>query len=111
MFLPTEEALTALENQYGDLDTQKGREILANIIGYHFIYGQKINASDISFSEPYKTFQYETISFEQVNGGVAIIDSKGDNSATVLSVDNDIAGGTVHVIDSVLIPAELAFYE
>jgi len=111
LFLPTEEALTALENQYGDLDTQKGREILANIIGYHFIYGQKINASDISFSEPYKTFQYETISFEQVNGGVAIIDSKGDNSATVLSVDNDIAGGTVHVIDSVLIPAELAFYE
>lgn len=111
LFLPTKKALTALENEYGDLNTQEGREILANVLGYHFIYGQKIASSDISFGQPYETFQYEPLSFEQGDGVINIIDSKGSQSATVISADHDISGGTIHVIDNVLLPAELDYYQ
>lgn len=107
LFLPTGEALAALESEYGDFDTQEGREILANIISYHFIYGQKVASSDISFSQTYETFQYENIRFGKANGAVTIIDSRGNVGATILSADNDLAGGTIHFIDNVLKPAEI----
>lgn len=111
LLLPSREALTAFEKKYNDLDTQKGREILANVIGYHFIFGQKIASSDIAFMEPYVTFQRETLSFQQTDGGINVIDFQGNQGATVLSADNDISGGTVHVIDNVLLPMELDYYK
>jgi len=111
LFLPSLEALTGLENEYGNLDTQEGREILANIIGYHFIYGEKIAAADIVLGEAYPTFQTEQISFQNDDDSIRVIDSRGNPSASVLSTDNTIAGGTVHLIDNVLLPMELDFYE
>ncbi len=111
LLLPSKEALAAFKKQYNDLDTQKGREMLANVLGYHFILGQKISSSDIAFMEPYVTFQTEAFSFEQNGDSIDIIDSHGNHGASVLSTDNDISGGTIHVIDKVLLPAELDYYQ
>ncbi|WP_149277541.1 fasciclin domain-containing protein [Pareuzebyella sediminis] len=111
LFLPNKEALKELSDTYGDLDTQEDREILANIIAYHLFLNEKLEMADIEFGKSYRTFQNETISFETDGSDITILNAKGEANANVVSEDHNISGGTIHIIDGLLIPNELSFYE
>lgn len=110
LFLPNKESLKELSDTYGDLETQEGREILANIIAYHLFLDQRLDRTDIEFGRAYRTFQSETISFETDGSEISILDSKGEKGATIVSENYQIAGGTIYLIDGLLIPAEISYY-
>ncbi|WP_289040870.1 fasciclin domain-containing protein [uncultured Zobellia sp.] len=110
LFLPSSGALADLENEYKEKTTQEKREILANIVGYHFIFGKKITSSNIILQEPYSTYQGETLTFEETDNGLEIIDSQGNNISSILSSSKNIAGGSVYLIDKILLPMELNYY-
>ena len=66
--------------------------------------------ADIEFDKTYRTFQSETISFETDGSEISILDSKGEKSATVVSGNHNIAGGTIYLIDGLLLPDEISNY-
>ena len=66
--------------------------------------------ADIEFGRSYITFQGETISFETDGSDITIFNSKGEAYAQVISENHNIAGGTIHIVDGLLLPDELSFY-
>ncbi len=97
VFAPTDEAFAKLPE--GTLESLlKNKEALKNILLYHVLSGEVMAADVVKLT-----------SAETLNGQKLTIDTKEGvkiNNATVTKTDIKTKNGVIHVIDTVLIPAE-----
>ncbi len=101
VFAPTNAAFEALPAGVLDmLLLPENKETLTKVLTYHVVPGEvtsdKVTAGDVA------TVEGSTIAIT-TEGGVKI-----NGTATVTAVDVDASNGVIHVIDEVLIPAEVA---
>ncbi len=101
VFAPTNEAFEALPA--GVLDTlllPENKETLTKVLTYHVVPGEV--TSDLVTAGDVATVEGSTIAIT-TDGGVKI-----NGTTTVTAVDVKASNGVIHVIDAVLIPAEVA---
>lgn len=99
VFAPTDEAFAKLpEGTVEELLKPENKEKLAGILTYHVVSG-KVMAADVSPME-----------VETVNGASATITVADGvvkiDEATVVATDIEASNGVIHVIDTVIMPAE-----
>ncbi|WP_353566721.1 fasciclin domain-containing protein [Haloferula sargassicola] len=99
VFAPTNEAFAKLPDGTVDMLLKpENKDKLASVLTYHVVPG-KVMAADVSTGE-----------VKTVNGDTAMIKVDGDtvtiDSAKVIKTDIVASNGVIHVIDSVIMPAE-----
>lgn len=100
VFAPTNEAFAALPPaELNRLLKPANKAELANILTYHVANGD-VKSSDLKSGQMIKTLQGDDLKVTITGGGQVKI---GD--ATVVTPDVEASNGTVHVIDTVLIPS------
>lgn len=77
---------------------------LSKILTYHVVPGN-VMAADLKDGQKIKTVQGESLTVSIAGGTVTIRDAKG-GTATVTTPDIKASNGTVHSIDTVLMPAK-----
>ncbi|MFW5696855.1 MAG: fasciclin domain-containing protein, partial [Phototrophicaceae bacterium] len=111
VFAPTDEAFTALLDSLGVTpEVALGMpELLEPVLLYHVV-GGIVLAEDVIASEELPTLlnaelisDGDVITIEVVDGAVVL----NDGQATVTDVDIEASNGVIHVIDGVLVPAEV----
>ncbi len=99
VFAPTDEAFAALpEGTVETLLKPENKDQLTAILTYHVIAG-KVMSTDLSDDMTAATVQGGEITIDLDNGVMV-------NTATVTTADIETSNGVIHVIDTVLIPAE-----
>ena len=99
VFAPTDEAFAALpEGAVEELLLPENRDRLVQILTYHVVPGA-VASSDILPGEV-ATVEGTSVNLIVQDGTVQV------NEATVIQADVPASNGVIHVIDSVLIPAE-----
>ncbi|MCJ7421246.1 fasciclin domain-containing protein [Sphingomicrobium astaxanthinifaciens] len=92
------------------LMTEEQREQLTNILTYHVVEGDLMASGlvqqieDAGGSLELTTVGGGTLTASIVDGNVVLTDATG-GTATVTQTDLDASNGTIHVIDTVLMPA------
>ena len=105
VFAPSDEAFNALpEGTLESLMEEGNQSDLAGILTYHVI-PRKVMSGELSGQMSVNTVQGQEITINAEGGTVTVTDAQG-NTATVVSADNEADNGVVHVIDTVLMPAE-----
>lgn len=100
VFAPTDEAFAALPAGVVDaLLLEENHDTLVKVLTYHVV-GSKVMAADVT-SGDVATVEGSTLSVV-VDDGVVI-----NGSATVTVSDVMASNGVIHVIDSVLVPADV----
>jgi uncharacterized surface protein with fasciclin (FAS1) repeats len=100
VFAPTNEAFEAVgQSTLDELLAPEGKEQRTDILTYHVVPGE-LMAADLEDGQELETVQGATLRVSVEGDTVKV----GD--ATVASADVDAANGVVHVIDTVLMPAE-----
>ena len=74
-----------------------GKQKLTSILTYHVVAGN-VKAADVVKLSSVKTLNGQSITIKVVGGKVLI------NGATVVKADIAATNGTIHVIDTVLMP-------
>ncbi|MCU0667424.1 MAG: fasciclin domain-containing protein [Patescibacteria group bacterium] len=100
---PTNDAFAKLPA--GTLDTllkPENKDQLTSILTYHVISGD-ITSDQLTNGQVVKTVQGQDLTVEITDGKVYFVDAKG-GKAMVTTADVDTSNGTVHIIDSVLLP-------
>ncbi len=100
---PTNEAFAKLPA--GTLDTlllPENKSQLSGILTYHVISGD-ILSSQLTNGQVVPTVNGQNLTVEITDGKVYFVDAKG-GKAMVTTADVDTSNGTVHIIDSVLLP-------
>jgi uncharacterized surface protein with fasciclin (FAS1) repeats len=100
VFAPTDEAFAALPE--GLLDTlllPENQETLQRILTYHVVAGE-VRSGDITPG------QVETVEGSSVTLDTA--DGVTVDGANVIAADVDASNGVIHVIDAVILPADIA---
>lgn len=98
VFAPTNDAFAALPPaELERLLKPANKEELANILTYHVVAGD-VKAADLSDGQMVETVQGDKLKVT-IDGDTVMI---GD--ATVVQADIETSNGTVHVIDTVLLP-------
>jgi len=101
IFAPTDEAFNKLpEGTLESLLKPENRKTLQTILAMHVLNG-RVSAGDALNAEKAKSFSGESLKFGIKNGLLKV------NSSTIVSVDIVAENGVIHVIDSVLLPAEM----
>lgn len=110
VFAPTDDAFAALPD--GTVETllmPENREALTDVLTYHVIAGD-VSAADLKGAieanggeATLTTVAGAELTARATDGGIQIVDAKG-NAATVTAADIDQSNGTIHVIDTVLLP-------
>lgn len=101
VFAPTDEAFAKLPQQtLSDLLKPENKEKLTAILTYHVVPG-KITASQVASISKAITVQGQSLTVDTKDG------VKIDN-AKVIAADVEASNGVIHVIDSVLLPANAA---
>ena len=110
VFAPTNAAFDALPK--GTVDTllkPASKADLTKVLTYHVVPG-KLDAAALKAQiaagggkAKLKTVQGEELTASEMNGGIALTDSKG-NMAMVTTADVMQSNGVIHVIDKVLMP-------
>jgi uncharacterized surface protein with fasciclin (FAS1) repeats len=98
VFAPTDAAFSKLPA--GTVDTllkPENKEKLKAILLYHVVAGD-VKSTDLKDGESVKTVGGKSITVHIANGVVTI------NDATVVKADIPASNGTIHVIDTVLLP-------
>ncbi len=95
IFAPTNEAFAAIDPATLDA-VLADKELLTAILTYHVIGGQSLSASELADAGTIATVESTDISFG--SDGVIV------NAANVICSNVPVANGTVHIIDSVLLP-------
>jgi uncharacterized surface protein with fasciclin (FAS1) repeats len=98
VFAPTDAAFAKLPP--GTVDTllkPENKEKLKAILLYHVVAGD-VKSTDLKDGESVKTVGGKSITVHIANGVVTI------NDATVVKADIPASNGTIHVIDTVLLP-------
>jgi len=99
VFAPTDEAFAALpEGTVESLLLEENKEQLVAILTYHVVAG-KVMSTDLVDDMKAATVQGSEITID-LDDGVMI------NDATVVSADIETSNGVIHVIDSVILPAD-----
>ena len=98
VFAPTDEAFAKLpEGTLKSLLMPANKQKLTAILTYHVVAGN-VKAADVIKLTSAKTLNGQTVTVKVVGGKVLI------NGATVVKADIAATNGTIHVIDSVLMP-------
>ena len=100
---PTNEAFAKLPA--GTLDTlllPENKSQLSGILTYHVISGD-VMSSQLTNGQVVPTVNGQNLTVEITDGKVYFVDAKG-GKAMVTTADVDTSNGTVHIIDSVLLP-------
>ena len=80
------------------------RSKLTDILTYHVIPSQ-VMSGELSGQMTVNTVQGQALTINAEGGTVTLTDAMG-NTANVVSADNEAGNGVIHVISSVLMPAE-----
>lgn len=99
IFAPTDEAFAALPA--GTLDSLLAdKEALKNVLLYHVVQGDEIEAADVVELTSADMANGDTIAIKVVDGKVVLNDD-----VNVVTTDIAASNGVIHVIDKVLVPA------
>jgi len=99
VFAPTDEAFAALpEGTVESLLLPENKAQLASILTYHVVPG-KVMSGDLSDGMEAATVQGASVKIG-TQGGVTV------DAANVVSADIEATNGVIHVIDSVILPAD-----
>ncbi len=105
IFAPSDEAFQALpEGTLESLMEEGNRDMLVKILTYHVLPTSAMSG-DVSGEMALASVQGQELTVMAADGSVMITDAMG-NTATVTSADMATSNGVIHVIDSVLMPAE-----
>lgn len=101
VFAPTNDAFAKLpEGTVEDLLKPENKDKLAAILKYHVLSG-KVMAGDIAEgSTDVATLEGSSVAVAKSEDGVTV------NGATVTKADVETSNGVIHVIDTVILPAE-----
>jgi transforming growth factor-beta-induced protein len=102
VFAPTEEAFAALPK--GTVETllkEENRDDLTALLTYHVVPG-RVSAGDALNAGKAKSIEGNSLKFTVSDGLLKV------NDSTIRSIDLNGGNGTIHVIDSVLLPPSLA---
>jgi transforming growth factor-beta-induced protein len=100
VFAPSDEAFAKLpKGTVEDLLKPENKEKLVAILTYHVVPG-KVLAKDVVKLTAAKTIQGQEVAIKVADGKVTV------NNSTVVKTDIECSNGVIHVIDSVIIPAE-----
>ena len=103
VFAPSNDAFNKLPaGALQSLTTPANKGKLAGILAYHVVAGNYM-ASDLKDKQKLKTVGGGTLTVRKEGAAVMITDEKG-GSAMVTTSDIQAVNGTVHAIDSVLMP-------
>ncbi len=95
---PTDEAFAKLpEGTVESLLKPENKAMLVKILTYHVIAGD-VKAAQVVKLKKAKTLQGQNVKIKVINGKVMI------NKSNVIKTDVDASNGTIHVIDTVLMP-------
>jgi uncharacterized surface protein with fasciclin (FAS1) repeats len=100
---PTNDAFAKLPA--GTLDSlllPENKDQLTSVLTYHVISGD-VMSSQLTNGQVVPTVQGQNLTVEITDGKVYFVDAKG-GKAMVTTADVDTRNGTVHIIDSVLLP-------
>jgi len=98
VFAPTDEAFAKLpEGTVKSLLKPENKQKLTAILTYHVVAGN-VKAADVIKLSSAKTLNGQSVTIKIVGGKVMI------NNATVVKADIAATNGTIHVIDTVLMP-------
>jgi len=100
VFAPTDEAFAALpEGTLDDLLKPENKDKLAAILTYHVVSGKVMSGDIAGQSLDVETGQGTTLAVDAT-------DVVKVNEATVVTADIEATNGVIHVIDTVVLPAE-----
>lgn len=100
VFAPTDEAFAALpEGVLDSLLLPENSETLTRILTYHVVAGD-VRSTDITAGDV-ETVEGNTVTLG-TDGGVTV------NDANVVTADIAASNGVIHVIDAVILPADIA---
>jgi len=110
-FAPTNQAFLDLFDVLGvadirELNTPEGRSLLASILSYHAIQGEKFTATQFTDGQMLTTVQGESLLINVTNGVVSIQDASPIPASFVM-VDAEVGNGVIHSIDKVLLSQEV----
>ena len=98
VFAPTDEAFAKLpEGTLKSLLKPENKQKLTSILTYHVVAGN-VKAADVIKLSSAKTLNGQSVTIKVVGSKVLI------NDATVVKADIATTNGTIHVIDTVLMP-------
>ena len=98
VFAPTDEAFAKLpEGTLKSLLKPENKQRLTAILTYHVVAGN-VKAADVIKLSSAKTLNGQSVTIKTAGGKVLI------NGATVVKADIAATNGTIHVIDTVLLP-------
>ena len=98
VFAPTDDAFAKLpEGTLKSLLKPENKQNLTAILTYHVVAGN-VKAADVIKLSSAKTLNGQSVTITTVGGKVLI------NGATVVKADIATTNGTIHVIDTVLLP-------
>ena len=98
VFAPTDEAFAKLpDGTVKSLLKPENKQQLTSILTYHVVAGN-VKAADVIKLSSAKTLNGQSVTIKVVEGKVLI------NGATVVKADIAAKNGTIHVIDTVLMP-------
>lgn len=102
VFAPTDEAFKKLGKTVDELMKPENKGKLANILKYHVIQGAAVKSDEVvKMKESSATVQGQKIVIAVKDGKVVL-----NGTATVTKADVTCSNGVIHVIDTVLIPAD-----
>jgi len=102
VFAPTDEAFAALPAGTIDMLLKpENKQTLVKILTYHVVAG-KVTAEDVSTLSSATTVEGSDVKVSSGMGHVMI------NNAKVVKADIMTSNGVIHVIDTVLLPADVA---
>jgi uncharacterized surface protein with fasciclin (FAS1) repeats len=105
VFAPTNEAFAKLPAAtLQSLLEPANKETLTKILTYHVVAGQ-VMAADVEPGEVV-TVEGQPFTVDVDGSNLYIVDGKG-NRAQVVTTDIEASNGVIHVIDTVLIPADV----
>lgn len=98
VFAPTDQAFAKLpEGTLKSLLKPENKQNLTAILTYHVVAGN-VKAADVIKLSSAKTLNGQSVTIKTAGGNVLI------NGATVVKADIAATNGTIHVIDTVLMP-------
>ena len=99
IFAPYNDAFAAIPA--ADLDAVLAdKDLLTSILTLHVVAGEKMSSADLITAGTVETINGESLTFTDVDGALTI-----NGSVKSICMDVPTANATVHIIDSVLMPA------
>lgn len=111
VFAPTNDAFAALLTELGVSKDAllADKALLTAVLTYHVLPSRVLQA-DVPVGRPITTVQGGIFKVDAVNGGLVITDGRNRNAA-ITATDLQASNGVIHVIDKVVLPANMTVVE